>query len=51
MSITDKSNHITVIENNMYPKMGEERTSKDCKISLDKAMKLAKKMTNTHPCY
>ena len=43
MAMTDKSNHLAVIENEMYIKMGKEHTSKDQKISLDEAMDLTKK--------
>ena len=43
MAMTDKSNHLAVIENVKYLEMGDEHTSKDCKISLDDAMALAKK--------
>ena len=47
MAMTHKSNHLAVIENEMYLKMGEEHTVKDSKISLDDAMDLAKK-NNQH---
>merc|ERR1711954_45828 len=39
---TDKSNHLAIIENESYNKREEEHTSKDLRISLDKAMDLAK---------
>ena len=43
MAMADKSNHLAVIENEVYLKMGKEHTSKDRKITLDEAMDLAKK--------
>ena len=43
MARTNKSNHLAVIENEMYIKMGKELTLKDGEISLDEVMDLAKK--------
>ena len=42
MCQTDKSNHLAMIANEKYNEMGEEHTSKDRKITLEKAMELAK---------
>ena len=38
----NKSNHLAMIANEKYDKMGEEHTSKDRKITLEKALELAK---------
>merc|ERR1711954_25971 len=43
MAQTDKSNHLAMIDYGKYKEMGSEHTSKDCKISLEEAMELAKK--------
>ena len=43
MARINKSNHLAMIENSKYIEMGKEHTSKECKISLDEAMDLAKK--------